>query len=92
MSDPSAALPGEDLVKQGIQDLARGEATLAALLVSIGADRMRRAGVEIPSPFADAEHRLYLLLARDFGDDAHPRYNALVRQLISYEHALECAS
>jgi hypothetical protein len=85
-------LPGNDLVRQGIQDLARGRETAEALLVSIGAPRLRRVGLEVPRALADPEHRLYLLLAREHGNDAHARYNALIRRLVSFERALECAS
>ena len=84
--------PGEDLIRQGLDDLARGEESEAALLVSIGASRLRRAGLEVPPGLPRAEHRLYLLLARRHGDDAHARYNALIRRLVSFEQALECAS
>ena len=38
------------------------------------------------------EHRLYDILARDEPDSAHSRYNALIRRLVSFERALECAS
>lgn len=84
--------PGEDLVRQGIADLARGLETVSSLLVSVGAPRLRRAGLALSPPFPDAEHRLYLLLAREHGDDAHSQYNALIRRLVSFERALECAS
>lgn len=35
-------LPGGDLVAAGLEDLAQGRETVAALLVSIGAPRLRR--------------------------------------------------
>jgi hypothetical protein len=35
---------------------------------------------------------LYLRLAAENEDDAHSRYNALVRRLVSFERALACAS
>ena len=84
-------LPGADLVKRGLEDLARGGATIEALLVSVGAPRLRRAGVDVPSPLSDPEHRLYHALAREHGNDAHSKYNALIRRLVSFERALECA-
>jgi hypothetical protein len=86
------ALPGGDLVEQGLADLARGEASAAALLVSIGAQRLAAAGVEVPRPLPDPEHRLYALLAEEDPDTAHARYNALVRRLVSFERAAECAN
>ena len=44
------AVPGEDLVRQGLADLRAGLETEAALLVSIGAPRLRRLGFDIASP------------------------------------------
>lgn len=85
-------LPGSDLVQQGLSDLQRGLESVPALLVSIGAPRLERAGIRIPSPMAAAEHRLYRCLALDDPDSAHSRYNALIRRLVSYERALACAN
>ena len=84
-------LPGEDLVARGAADLERGVESVEALLVSIGAPRLRRLGLEIPAPFPSAEERLYSLLQRECGDSAHSRYNALVRRLVSFERAAESA-
>ena len=86
------ALPGGDLVRRGLEDLSRGQETSFALLVSIGATRLRTAGIDLPRAIPDADHKLFLLLTRESGDDAHSRYNALVRRLVSFEQALECAS
>lgn len=82
--------PGEDLVRRGLADLAAGKESLDSLLVSIGAHRLRGAGLPVPETLPDPEHRLYLLLARRLGDDAHSHYNALIRRLVSFERALEC--
>lgn len=41
------AYPGGDLVQEGLADLARGEETIPALLVSIGAPRLRRIGLPV---------------------------------------------
>jgi len=84
--------PGEDLIRQGLADLSRGEETAAALLVSIGARRLRSAGLTVPEAHSHPEHRLYQILAQAHGDDAHSRYNALIRRLVSFERALECGS
>ncbi len=86
------SLPGEDLVRKGIDDLERGFESVEALLVSIGARRLTRAGVRVPSPIPSPELRLYERLRDDDPDAAHSRYNALVRRLVSYERAAECAS
>jgi hypothetical protein len=40
---------------------------------------------------ASPEIRLYELLGRDAPDTAHSRYNALIRRLVSFERAAECA-
>lgn len=85
-------LPGDDLIEQGIADLRAGkESTAAALLVCIGAPRLRRIGLELPDNLPpNPEHRLYDLLAESDQDSAHSRYNALLRKLISFERAAEC--
>ncbi len=79
-------------MREGVNDLSNRRETAAALLVSIGAPRLLRSGFSVPSPLPDAEHRLYALLARSHGNGAHSQYNALVRRLVSFERALECAS
>jgi hypothetical protein len=87
-----AALPGADLVDRGLADLAAGVESAEALLVSIGARRLSDAGVPVPAPLASPEDRLYRLLEQEHGDEAHSRYNALVRRLVSFERAAECAA
>ena len=85
------ALPGEDLIEEGARDLRAQRETVAALLVAIGAPRLRRLEILLPDVLPDnPEHRLYELLARDEPDSAHSRYNALIRKLVSYERAAEC--
>jgi hypothetical protein len=84
-------LPGADLVEAGIRDLAEGRESVEALLVSIGANRLRALGIETATTLPDPELRLYELLAREDQDSAHGRYNALIRRLVSYERAAECA-
>ena len=84
--------PGGDLVAAGLDDLRRGVESVPALLVSICAPRLRRLGLEVPeSTIALPEMRLYEVLRRDAPDAAHARYNALVRMLVSFERAAECA-
>jgi hypothetical protein len=92
MASQDTGLPGADLVEKGLADLGRGEETAEALLVSVGAPRLERLGFVVPSPVAMPEHRLYELLSREDPDAAHSRYNALVRRLVSFERAAECAS
>ena len=81
------ALPGGDLVQAGLEDLREARPTAAALLVSIGAPRLRLLGFTVHDPLPDPETRLYELLAAEDPDAAHSRYNALVRRLVSFERA-----
>ena len=85
-------LPGANLVQRGVEDLDAGRESAEALLVSIGAPRLRFAGIEVAAPIAAPEHKLYLLLAHEKGDAAHSAYNALIRRLVSFERAAPCAS
>ncbi len=88
-----ADLPGADLVEKGLNDLAAGVESVEALLVAIGRPRLRRLGLNVPDvAIADPDHRLYALLAEDDSDSAHGRYNALIRRLVSFERAAECAT
>jgi hypothetical protein len=88
----TSSLPGEDLIERGLADLERGTESIEALLVSIGAPRLRRAGIEVPRTIPSPERRLYDLLAETDPDSAHSRYNALIRRLVSFERAAECAA
>lgn len=78
-------------MEKGIADLAGGIESVEALLVSIGAPRLRRIGLDVPPSLPSPEHRLYELLASSEADSAHSRYNALLRRLVSFERAAECA-
>jgi hypothetical protein len=91
-SSAFAALPGEELVHQGIADLERGVESVESLLVSMGAPRLTRLGFRIDSPIPSPEHRLYEVLRAEDPDAAHSSYNSLVRRLVSFERAAECAS
>ena len=84
-------LPGAELIDKGLADLAQNEETIESLLVSIGSPKLRSLGVSVGPTFENPEHRLYFLLGREHGDNAHGQYNALVRRLVSYERALACA-
>ncbi len=86
------SLPGGALVKRGVEDLNAERESVEALLVSIGAPRLRSVGIELSLPIASPEHKLYALLAREKGDAAHSAYNALIRRLVSFERAAACGS
>ena len=84
-------LPGEDLVTQGLTDLAKGVLSEGALLVLVAGPRLRSLGIQVPEwkisePY---EHALYSLIEEQLGAGAHSYYNSLIRRIVSYAHALE---
>jgi hypothetical protein len=86
-----AGLPGEQLVRTGISDLVAGRRTVASLLVSVAGARLARSGLWPDTARAasdDPEVDLYRMLRRE-GGDAYSRYNALIRELVSFEQALD---
>lgn len=88
-----AELPGADLFDAGVGDLNAGIESPAALLVSIARVRLIAAGLPVPPVAAERPaHRLYDLLAADDPDDAHGRYNALLRRIVSFARAAEHAA
>lgn len=95
MFDLGPNLPGAELVASGLADLARDELTVEALLVAVGAPRLRDLGVNVPPDHAlpaEPELALYRAVGARHPHDAHGQYNALVRRLVSFERALEAAA
>lgn len=86
----SDALPGAGLIRAGLRDIGNGVESIEALLVLIGAPRLRRIGLDVPDTPYFPEDRLYEKLAAEDSDSAHSRYNALIRTLVSFERAAEC--
>ena len=85
-------MPGGALVDQGLDDLAAREQTPASLLVSLAAPRLRREGVPLPAAcFRDGDRSLYRRLQEEHGELAHPRYLALLRQMVSFADACRVA-
>jgi hypothetical protein len=85
------SLPGNDLIEMGVEDLRHQRQTMAALLVAIGAPKLRSLGLEVPDNLpSNPEHRLYDLLSDSEPDSAHSKYNALIRRLVSFERAMAC--
>jgi hypothetical protein len=83
--------PGEELIGKGIIDLLEGRETVESLLVSVGAQRLRQAGIDVPQKtFPSPEHRLYELLFDTDPDTAYSLYNSYIRRLVSFERAAEC--
>jgi hypothetical protein len=75
----------------GVEDLRHQRQTIPALLVAIGAPRLRSLGLEVPEDLpSNPEHRLYDLLSNSEPDSAHSKYNALIRRLVSFERAMAC--
>lgn len=88
----SDALPGADLIRAGLRDIRDGVESIEALLVLVGAPRLRRIGFDVPDTPYYPEDRLYEKLAAENSDSAHSRYNALIRKLVSFERAAECVN
>lgn len=84
-------LPGQDLVTQGLADLAQGRLSEPALLLLVAAPRLRRLGVEVPARNfpVPVEHLLYSRIEERLGPGAHSYYNSLIRRIASFAHALE---
>lgn len=83
----AAGFPGGAMVDAGLAELADGKETVASLLVSLAASRLRREGVPLSTVHADPEDRLFRLLSSSSGDLAHARYGAHFRQMSSFADA-----
>jgi hypothetical protein len=89
--DLMTGLPGEKLVRQGLADFQSGLCTIPACLVRIARPRLSRAGLmpqSVPGKCSEPELQLYHLLKLERGD-AYSRYNSLLRELVSFENALD---
>ena len=89
--DLISGLPGEKLVRQGLADFQSGLCTVPACLVRIARPRLSHAGLlseNATGQSSESELQLYDLLLRE-GGDAYSRYNALLRELVSFENALD---
>jgi len=79
------------LIVMGVEDLLHQRHSIPALLVAIGAPKLRSLGLEVPENLPSSpEHRLYDLLSDSDPDSAHSKYNALIRRLVSFERAMAC--
>ncbi len=83
-------LPCADRIMTGLLDYGQNRSSLEACLVRIARRRLSRAGLlDAVSSYDDgAEMELYGYFAHE-GPQAYSRYNALLRELISFEHALD---
>ena len=69
----------------------RKQLFIHSCLVRIARPRLSRAGLmppSVPGEYAEFELQLYDLLKRERRLNAYSRYNALIRELISFENAL----
>lgn len=85
-------LPGAELIAEGLRDIAAGRETIASELVKLGSPRLRNCGIEITvsdEQALNADRQLYRILSATHGDAAHSQFNAWIRQLVSFERALE---
>ncbi len=93
MPAPGDGIPGGELVAAGLEALGRGEHSVEALLVAVGAPRLRALGVAVPDAGRQLprhpELALYRAMGRKHPGDVHSRYNALLRRLVSFERELE---
>ncbi|MBI4549085.1 MAG: hypothetical protein HY707_13965 [Ignavibacteriae bacterium] len=85
------SLPGGEILRKGIRDLQEEVTSIPALLLLIGGPRLRNLGLSVLEIDSNPEHALYDLLSQEDPDSAHSRYNALIRTLVSFERAAECA-
>lgn len=83
-------LPGGSRIAAGLADRAAGRTGINACLVRIASPRLSRAGFldSTETPDVTAELDLYEILMAEPGNP-YGRYNALMRELISFEHALD---
>jgi len=83
-------LPGADRIRDGLEDMGAGRHTVASCLVRIARPRLSRAGLMPHAVACDdgAELELYQMIGAE-GARAHSQFNALVRELVSFEHALD---
>jgi hypothetical protein len=88
--NPFENLPAGTRIAAGLADRAAGRTGINACLVRIAAPRLSKAGYLEPSAIPDitAELDLYEILMTEPGNP-YGRYNALIRELISFEHALD---
>jgi hypothetical protein len=89
-SDLLMGLPGAERILEGLRDYRENRHTMAACLVRMARRRLAKVGLleDLPPRDDGAELELYQLLSHE-GNQAHSRYNSLIRELISFEHALD---
>lgn len=89
--DILSGLPAEQHIRDGLADIENGRESISACLVRIACPRLLKAGILKSPPLPteqDAELTLYELL-RPEGKRAYSVYNSLLRELVSFEQALD---
>jgi hypothetical protein len=82
-------LPAAESVRKGLADQLAGRASPESCLVEIARPRLERAGLLAPGIHRlDSELTLYQLLS-ETEPNPYARYNSLLRELASFEHALD---
>ena len=87
-----SALPGYEIVEEGLRDLREGRETVNSLLVSMAVERLEQLGYSVPNPLSEPEIRLYRKLEEQFEHGAHSKYNAYRRRLSSFLRAASCVT
>ena len=84
-------LSTEEMVNQGLTDLAKGKLSESALLVLVAGPRLRGLGISVPKYSLDepCEDALYSLIEVRLGWGAHPYYNSLLRRIVNFARTLE---
>jgi len=90
LADQFENLPGGSRIAAGLEDRAAGRKGINACLVRIASPRLSKAGYldSSETPDLTAELDLYEILLTEPGNP-YGRYNALMRELISFEHAFD---
>lgn len=88
-------LPGEELIRPGLEDITAGRESAESLLIEIAQCRLREAGLPVPAipqPSQEAELRLYFLLGEKYDVEAHYQYNALTQRLEKFCRFFEASA
>ncbi|MEJ7624915.1 MAG: hypothetical protein WKF34_13055 [Pyrinomonadaceae bacterium] len=82
--------PGEEIVSEGIADLAAGRETVNSLLVSISVLRVYvgAAWKFLQRHFLILNTDSIFLLCEKYDNAAHSKYNSLIRRLVSFERSM----
>jgi hypothetical protein len=86
------SFPGAEIITKGLSDLNSGTESEEWFLLQIGVHRLNNLGFSIPALNRNGQYpedQLYNLLSCKHGNEAHSKYNSLIRRLISFERTAE---